>query len=93
MPDVPIQPEPEPTRREDFYQALWGFGGAVDHQTRRAVTGDERGALRRPALFLIASIGIIVLLAGVDGVGGLVAGTLALIALLLLAMTDQVVSL
>lgn len=82
MPDVPIPPEPESTRAEEFYQAVWGFGGAVDAQVRRAVTGDTQGRLRRPILFLIVGVALV-----------LNAPALGLVALLLLALTDQVVAL
>ena len=92
MPDVPMPPEPEEAKPNEFYQAIWGAGGFVDDQVRRTLTGDTEGRIRRPALFLIAEVGIIAALA-TDGIVGLVAGGLALVAVLLLAMTDQVTTL
>ena len=57
-----------------------------------ALTGTPQGRVRRPTLFALASIGVIISIA-FNGVVGLVAGGLALIAILLLAMTDAVVEL
>lgn len=84
MPDVPIPPEPEPTRAEEFYQAVWGFGGYVDAQVRRAVTGDTDGRLRRPVLFVL--VGLSVVMGG--PASGIMVGV-GLIALILLAFTDN----
>ena len=56
------------------------------------VTGQPSGRVRRPTLYLIADIAIVGALVA-DGIGGIVAGGLALIAMLLLAMTDAVVEL
>lgn len=57
-----------------------------------AATGSPDGRLRRPTLFVVASVGVVISLA-LDGVLGLLGGGLALIAILLLAMTDSVVEL
>jgi len=89
MPDVPYPKEPEEAKADQFVQALWGAGGAVGAVTRKVVTGDATGRLRRKGLFLLGDIGIIVALVSREGVVGLIAGSLALIALLLLAMTDD----
>jgi hypothetical protein len=83
MPDVPYPPEPEPTRAEEFYQVVWGAGGAVDAQVRHLVTGDRKGNLRRPILFVIVALGLFV--------PGL--GVFAIPALIVLALTDQVIPL
>lgn len=95
MPDVPFPKEPEPTRAEDFYQAVWGFGGAVGSVTRKIVTGDPQGRLRRKVLFLIAQIGAVIAIAAAPGgivPFTLICGGIGLVALLLLAMTDEVVT-
>jgi len=57
-----------------------------------AVTGTPSGRVRRPTLFALAAIGILITIA-LDDVVGLVAGGVALIAILLLAMSDAVVEL
>ena len=92
MPDVPMPPEPEEAEPSQFYQAVWGAGGFMDDQVRRTLTGDTEGKLRRPVLFLLTEVGIIAALAN-DGIVGLLLGGIALIAVLLLAMTDQVTTL
>lgn len=57
-----------------------------------AVTGHPSGRVRRPTLFALAALGVLITLAA-DGVIGLVAGGVALIAIMLLAMSDAVVEL
>lgn len=81
MPDVPIPPEPEEAEPSQFYQAVWGFGGYVDAQLRRAATGDTDGRLRRPILFAVAGVALIL--------GG-AAIPVGIVALFFLALTDQV---
>jgi len=83
MGDVPIRPEPEPQITPADKAA---------NTYRWWVSGDENGRVRRKSLFLIAEIGIVIAIA-LDGVLGLAAGLLGLAAILLLAMTDDVVTL
>lgn len=88
MGDVHIPP-PEPGRVGAKVQELIDSG----HEFyATAVTGAPSGRVRRPTLFAVAAVGIIITLA-IDGVPALIAGGLALIAILLLAMTDNVVEL
>lgn len=86
MPDVPIRPEPE--RDEVFADKLVALRDRLDDAAHIALTGDTTGRRRRPTLFVASALGT-VLAIGADGIVGLVAGTLGLIALLLLAMTDK----
>lgn len=84
MGDVPIKPpapEPEPTPAQVKAQR-------VNAGVRLAVTGDTAGRLRRPVLFLVVAVALVL-----DGTFGLITGTAGLIALLILAMTDNVVDL
>jgi hypothetical protein len=74
-----MRPEPEEAEPSEFYQVVWGFGGAVDAQFRRAVTGDREGRLRRPLLFVIVGLALVLNLPAVG-----------LVAVLILAYTDQV---
>ena len=85
MGDVPMLPEPEPSATERTVEEV----GAL---YRRALTGDPHGRVRRKTLFLIAEIGIVIAIA-LGGAVGLIAGVVGLIAVLLLAMTDDVVDL
>lgn len=84
MGDVHI-PKPEPSAVGAKVNELIAAGHAL---YATALTGNPSGRTRRPTLFAIAAIGIIVTLI-LDGAVGLVAGGLALIAILLLAMTDN----
>lgn len=85
MPDVPFPPEPVPTKAEVARQR-------ASTTVRVALTGDPDGRVRRKILFLLAGIGSVASIA-LDGVLGLVLGIAGVVALLLLAMTDDVVPL
>ena len=88
MPDVPfpkVEEEPEPR--------LVALRNRLEDKAKVALTGQsEPRSIRRPLLFVLAALGILVALT-VDGPVGLAVGGVGLIALLLLAMTDQVVEL
>lgn len=86
MPDVPYPKETE-EKADEFKQALWGFGGAVGAVTRTAITGERAGRVRRPILFLIVGIGLW------GAADWWLFSLVGLIALLILALTDQVVDL
>lgn len=77
MGDVPIRPvpEPEPTRAERV-------NAAVQPAVRYAITGSDLGSLRRPILFVVAGIALVVN-----------APIVGIVALMILALTDQVVPL
>jgi hypothetical protein len=75
MPDVPLLPEKEDGATETMVRR-------VEEGTRAAVTGDPYGRLRRPVLFLIVGVALV-----------LDAPAVGLVALLLLALTDAVVKL
>lgn len=83
MPDVPVIPEPEEADPSRIGAAIWGAGGYVDAQVRRAATGDTEGKVRRPLLFVI--VGLAVLSSGIPILAGL-----GMTALVFLALTDQV---
>lgn len=87
MPDVPVIPEPE-----DESTAIETAVAKAGTLTRVAMTGDPNGRVRRKVLFLTAALGILAALV-LDGALGILLGGLGLIALLLLAMTDDVVDL
>lgn len=89
MPDVPILPEPE--RDEEFADKLVALRNRLDDVAHVALTGDTTGRVRRKVLFLIAAFSILALAR--DGIAGIVIGGVGLIALLMLAMTDDVVDL
>jgi hypothetical protein len=86
--DVRI-PKPPPNRVGAKVQELIESGHEL---YATAVTGAPSGRVRRPTLYAITAIGIVITLA-IDGPVGLVAGGVALIAMLLLAMSDAVVEL
>lgn len=91
MPDVPF-PKPEPpTRREVTASRLSGAFDSLARLVRLTLTGySEKRSIRRTVLFLIAADGIgIAMSTG----GGAIPLSCALIAVLLLALTDQVVEL
>lgn len=75
MPETFGLPEPEPTHTEQVRDAL-----------TQAIAG--QGIVRRIVLYLIAGSAQVILIAGA-GVAGVVFGTLGIIALLLLSMTDH----
>lgn len=81
MPDVPYPPPPEPTREEII---LEHFGRGV----RTALTGNPDGRLRRTVLWIILAASLVS-----SPYGGTVAIAIGLVALVLLALTDQVVEL
>lgn len=88
MPDVPFPKEPEQTD-EVFADKLVALRNRLDDAARVALTGDTTSRVRRKLLFTVAQVGIIVAIA-LDGIVGLLAGTLGLVAVLFLAMTDDV---
>jgi hypothetical protein len=88
MGDVSI-PKPPPNKVGARVQELIESGHELYATT---VTGAPSGRVRRPTLFVIAALGIILSL-GLGDQAGLVCGGLALIAILLLAMSDNVVEL
>lgn len=77
MGDVPYPVEPEPTKAEKA-------AARVNATVRGAIAGDPAGSLRRPILFIIAAVGLLV---------GWPLSIIGLVALVLLAVTDQVVAL
>jgi hypothetical protein len=89
MPDVPFPPEPVPTKAEVARQR-------ASTTVRVALTGDPDGRVRRKILFLLAGVGSVSAIA-IDGqkgdILGLILGVAGVVALLLLAMTDDVVPL
>jgi hypothetical protein len=89
--DVHIPP-PDPTKSQKVGARVAELIESGHELYAGSLTGDPHGRVRRPTLFVIAAVGVIVSLV-LDGVVGLVAGTLALIAILLLAMSDNVVEL
>lgn len=90
MPDVPVLPEPE--RDEEFADKLVALRNRLDDRAHLALTGQPRGTarsnIRRPLLFVTAMIGV-----GFAPAFGTVPAVVALVAILILAMTDQVVEL
>lgn len=88
MGDVSI-PEPDQSRVGAKVDELIASG----HEFyATAVTGVPHGRVRRPTLFVIAAIGTVGALA-VGGIEGVIAGAVGLIAILLLALSDNVVEL
>lgn len=82
----PEAPEPEPSKVETFLDHLRTYASKAEPVFTEAVAG--QGLVRRIVLYLVASVGI-VLSISIDGMAGLFIGTFALIALLLLSMTDK----
>lgn len=82
MPDVPIQPTPAPTRAERTRESLTEMAARAEEGARAALTGDSAGRLRRPILFIVVGLALVLNLPA-----------LGLVALLLLVYTDQVVPL
>lgn len=83
MGDVHI-PKPDPSRVGAKVEELIASG----HEFyATAVTGSSSGRVRRPTLFVIAGLGII------GGTEHLFAAVVGLIAILLLALSDNVVEL
>lgn len=83
MGDVPIQPEPEPEVSE-AREALVALRDRLNDAARVGLTADSAGSLRRPVLFVLVGVGL--------ALGGLFA-VVGIVALLALALTDQVVTL
>lgn len=89
MPDVPFPPEPEPTKAEVARQR-------ASETVRVALTGDPNGRIRRKVMFLLAGVGSVAAIAldGAQGnILGLILGFAGIAAILILAMTDDVVAL
>lgn len=82
MPDVPIPPKPTPTRAEQTRESLTEMAARVEEGARVALTGETDGRLRRPILFVLVGIALVLNLPA-----------LGLVALILLVYTDQVVPL
>lgn len=91
MADVHI-PQEDPSTSQQIGAKVAGLIESGHELYAQSVTGDRTGRTRRPTLFMVAAVGVLVSLA-LDGIVGLVAGGLALIAILLLAMSDSVVEL
>lgn len=90
MGDVHI-PKPPPNAVGAKVEELIAAGHELYAQT---VTGQPAGRVRRPTLFVIAIIGLFVLMADSSfGLLGLFAGVFSAIAMLLLLASDQVVEL
>ncbi len=91
MPDVPVLSEPEP--ENDFAAKLVALRNRLGDAARVTITGTTQPVpIRRKVLFAVTAVSIFTLL-GVNGVAGLIVGGIGLIALLFLAMTDDVVDL
>lgn len=91
MPDVSLPPD-DPTTSQRI-------GAKVDMLIEQghalyatALTGTPTGRTRRKTLYTLAMVGTVIGLA-LDGAVGIIAGLVALIAMLLLAMTDDIVDL
>ena len=84
MPDVPMKPRPEPE------PTLAERAEPVVSATRVLLTGDPNGRVRRPLLYAVASFGTVVAIY-LDGPVGLILGGIAIVALMLLAWTDNLV--
>jgi hypothetical protein len=82
MPDVPPLPDPEPTNAERVNAQAQEIASKVDLLYRTTISGYRNGPVRRGTLFVLCAVGI--------AIGW---PALALVALLLLALTDQVVPL
>lgn len=80
MGDVPVLPEPEP--QPEFADKLVALRDRLDEAARVGVTAEPRGSLRRPILFVLVGLGLVLNLPA-----------LGIVALLALALTDQVVPL
>ena len=91
MPDVPYPKPKEPTPSEIRVQRVRSAGEAVARSIRTLLTGDSDGRLRRPLLFVVAEVGVLAALV-VDGIAGIAIGGIGMIALLLLAFTDNEVA-
>jgi hypothetical protein len=91
MGDVHI-PQEDPTTSQRIGAKVQGLIDSGHEFYATAATGSPTGRTRRPTLFIVTALGIIVSLV-LDGTVGFVAGGIALIAMLLLAMTDNVVDL
>jgi Ca2+/Na+ antiporter len=81
-----------PTKAEVRAARARETASRVEESLRVAVTGDPKGRVRRKVLFMVVAICVLVGLA-TDGAAGLIAAGLGLMALLLLAMNDDVVPL
>ena len=84
-PDVPYLPEPEPTRAEKARERAAEAAEHVAASTRQAITGDPKGSIRRPVLFVALAVAMAV---SVYFPPALFVGWIALATLML---TDQVV--
>ena len=82
MPDVPLSTTPPPPKALRFFRAVNNVTSSVNDTVRTAITGNARGSLRRPILFVLAGIGLLQLCWPANVVG--------MVALLILALTDQV---
>ena len=91
MPDVPYPKPKPPTRVKVTRNRVIEAAVSVVDAIHVASTGDRNGSLRRPILFVIAvaSVGI----AMFAEPPGHPLGVVALVAILLLALTDAVVEL
>ena len=87
-PDVPYQPEPEPTRSEKDRELAAKAAEHVAVSTRQAITGDPKGSIRRPVLFVVAAVAFL-FAAQTDPW----AAAIGFPALMILMLTDQVVAL
>ena len=88
MPDVPIPPTPEPTKAQQLAAELRAAKNDSERLFRYALTSDARGRVRRPLLFVCTAACI-----ALGGAGFMPATIVALIALMILALTDSVVEL
>ena len=81
MVTTPNEPEASATTREDIADAVQRASDGIIRGARSLITGDERGRIRRNVLFVVVGVGLwLSPLAPV-----------ALAALLLLALTDNIV--
>ncbi len=81
MGDVPILPEPE-AEPDPFAERLVALRDRLDDGVRVGLTADRAGSLRRPILFVLIGVALVLNLPAVG-----------IVALLALALTDQVVAL
>ena len=89
MPDVPYPKPKPPTRGEVTRTRLADSLSSLVASVRSALTGDANGRIRRPALYVIAAISIGIAMS----VESVIPSVVALVAVMLLALTDAVVEL
>lgn len=88
MGDIPFPPEVPPTKVERLIETGRATGDEFVALTKVAFTGTRTGRIRRKVLFTIVGVSLVL-----GGALGVIGGGIGLIAMLMLAMTDDVVDL